>query len=487
MLSTKTTPKIAAFETQAKGELWSPKVLTLSLIAFLFFMPNAWGQQSELSPYSRYGFGLIGQLHTPVYAGLGGMETTLVNGYQFNPNNPASATFLNQTTFQSSAIGSRMRLEQGDAPNATAAFGSPGPFGLVVKKQSGKNAFILGASPYSNSGFVITRNTDIEGIGTTQERYEGEGGLNNFNLGWAHVIQGTRFVEAGPNDSLRIQGNALHLGIQTQYLFGQISRTSTVDIIDPTFLDHRSQFAAQHRSITANIGVIYNQLLFARYNALKDFEKSCSIRMGAVFSPETNLHSTVRTIDETTQTLGGIPVSLDTAFFSEQIGFRGRMPQSLSIGSSVHFDRADGMRWAAGVEFKSTRWSQVSADLPAGMLAEGMEWVDSESFHMGLSFNLGNPEQRHPTWGKATYRLGMNQQYQPYQINGSPILAQSFTGGVTIPMVGSRSMSRIHFGTELGERTTEAGALKESFMRIHFGVSLMPFFKNNWLIPRLYD
>ena len=47
-------------------------------------------QQSELSPYSRYGFGLIGQLNAPAYAGLGGMETTLLNSYQFQHNNPAN-------------------------------------------------------------------------------------------------------------------------------------------------------------------------------------------------------------------------------------------------------------------------------------------------------------------------------------------------------------------------------------------------------------
>ena len=38
--------------------------------------------------------------------------------------------------------------------------------------------------------------------------------------------------------------------------------------------------------------------------------------------------------------------------------------------------------------------------------------------HIGLQLNLGDAEQRHPTWGKATYRMGVNRQLQPYAVNG---------------------------------------------------------------------
>ena len=453
-------------------------------VAMLFSIPGT-AQQSELSPYSRYGFGLIGQLQPPAYAGLGGMETTLLNGYQFQPNNPASATYLNQTTFQASGIGNQMQLKQGDA-SASAAFGSPGPFGIVVKRNSGKNALILNLSPYSNSGYAISRSDTYTGIGLANERYEGDGGLSALNIGWARVFKGSKFVQAG-SDSIRIQSNALHLGIQTHYLFGQISRTSTLDIIDPTFLDHRNRFTAQHRSVASNAGMVYDQLLHVQYNDRGDFEQSISLRMGGVFTPSTNLHSSLVSIDETTQTLGGIAVPLDTAYYSERLDYRARMPRSLSFGSSLHFDRGDGMRIAAGVEYKTTAWDEVAPDFAPEMQSDGVEWMASESMHFGLQFNPGNPEQRHPTWGKATYRFGLNRQLQPYAVDGHQVQTQAITSGFTLPLVGSRSLSRLHFGTELGERSTQAGALEETFVRFHFGVSLMPFFKNNWLIPRLYD
>ncbi len=465
-----------------------PKFGRLALVALgvalLFSIPGT-AQQSELSPHSRYGFGLIGQLQPPAYAGLGGMETTLLNGYQFQPNNPASATYLNQTTFQASGIGNQMQLKQGDA-SASAAFGSPGPFGIVVKRKSGKNALILNLSPYSNSGYAISRSDTYDGIGLATERYEGNGGLSALNIGWARVFRGSRFVQAG-SDSIRVQSTSYRFGFQTHYVFGQISRSSTLDIIDPTFLDHRNRFTAQHRSVTANAGVVYDQLLHVKYNDRGDFEQSISLRMGGVFTPSTNLHSSLVSIDETTQTLGGIPVPLDTAFYSERLDYRARMPRSLSFGSSLHFDRGDGMRIAAGMEYKTTAWDEVAPDFAPEMQSDGVQWMASESMHFGLQFNPGNPEQRHPTWGKVTYRFGLNRQLQPYAVDGYQVQTQAITGGFTLPLVGSRSLSRLHFGTELGERSTQAGALEETFIRFHFGVSLMPFFKNNWLIPRLYD
>ena len=156
-------------------------------------------------------------------------------------------------------------------------------------------------------------------------------GLSALNLVGRGFL-GSKRVPAG-SDSIRIQSNALHLGVQTHYLFGQISDVD-VDIIDPTFLDHRNRFTAQHRSITANAGMVYDQLLHVRYDDRGDFEQSLSLRMGGVFTPSTNLHSSLVSIDETTQTLGGIPVPLDTAFYSERLDFRARMPRSFSLGSA---------------------------------------------------------------------------------------------------------------------------------------------------------
>ena len=466
---------------------WTPNIAGLMLLSLALVMQlNAFSQQSEFSPYSRFGFGLINQMNTPVATGLAGMETAMANAYQFNPGNPASATFLTQTTLQGSGMMSNLSMRQGDDNEAGATFGSAGPMGIVVKRKNGKNALILGASSYSNSGYAITRNNDIEGIGVVQERYNGEGGLSNANVGWARVFRSSRMVAAGDSDSIRVSNRSLHMGIQTQYLFGQVRRSSTMDIIDPTFLDHRANFTAQHRSISTDIGLILDQLIRVRYNKNRDFENSLALRIGGVFTPEAKLSSDITRLDETTQTLGGIAVNITTAF-SSLTGFAGRMPRSSNAGISLHYDRADGMRWSAGIEYSTTAWSEVPDEMSEELLSDGVNWDDAEALRLGFQFNLGRSEQRHPTWGKASYRFGLATGNQPFAIDEVPITYQTASAGATIPLVGSRSLSRIHFGMEFGTRSTENSNYEERIYRFNLGVSLMPFFKNNWLVPRLYD
>lgn len=459
----------------------------IAAISWMGVQTQSLGQSAEYSPYSRFGFGLVEQLHNPVSGGMAGMQATMASSYQFLGGNPASATFLGQTTLQVSSIFNRLRMQQSDQADAGVSFGSPGPMGLIFKRPQGNNALILNLAPFSNSGYAITRTFDATDIGTVQERYDGEGGLSNLNVGWSHAFRSTKFVAAGNQDSIRVQKRAIHVGAQTRYLFGEVRRTSAVDILDPTFLDHRSDVRAQHRSISSQFGIIVDQLLTVQYSALRDFEKSLSLRLGGTFCPETNLISDIERLDETTQTLGGIPVGLDTAFFASRENFQGRMPATWTGGASVQFDRADGLRWSIGLEYGQTQWDQISESLAPEMQSSGMVWVRSDNVRLGMQFNLGNMEQRHPTWGKATYRFGVVAQEQPFEIGGVQLSSRSATAGWTIPLVGSRSLSRIHFGMEIGHRQTSEDGLQEDFYRVHFGASLMPFFKNNWLVKRLYD
>ncbi len=454
----------------------------LLLVAF-----PALAQNAEYSPYSRFGFGLIGSLQSPVHAGMGGMESVLHSSYQFNPNNPASAAALGQTTLQASSVATQLQMSESGGDKATARFGSSGPLGLAIKKQGGQNTLILGLSPYSNSGFAISRTTEPEGIGRVEESYDGSGGLSKAHIGWARTLRGKGYVLAGESDSVLIQTNSLHLGIQTQYLFGSVSRTSILDVIDPTFLDHRSIVDMEHRSISADLGLIYNHLLFARYNSDQSFEKSASLRFGGRYTPQTNLHSDISQIDETTQNLGGIDIPLDTALFISSANVKGKMPASWNAGLAFILDNANGRHIGFGVEYSAAHWDKVESEFDETLLPTGLSWVRSKSVRAGMDWTLGNQEQRHPTWGKASYRIGITWVQQPYEVESNPLIARGLSAGFSLPLIGSRSLSRFHFGMEVGERFTETDGLNENYARMHIGFSLMPFFKNNWLRERLYD
>ena len=274
-----------------------PHLFWMLALAAILTTATSYGQYSEFSPYSRFGFGLVETLQTPVYASAGGLQSALSSSFQFNPANPASASALGQTTFQGSSVTTFLSLDDGEN-NANAVYGSPGPLGIAIKEQGGKNTLILGLAPYAQSGYGITRLSEFNNVGTVRETYDGQGGLSKAHLGWAHTLRGTGFVSAGSADSIRIQKHVLHLGVQTEYLFGELQRASKLDVIDPTFLDHRSRVEARHRSFSLNFGAIYDHLLYAKYGANRSFEKSASLKLGGVFTPECSLSSSILQIDE---------------------------------------------------------------------------------------------------------------------------------------------------------------------------------------------
>ena len=99
-----------------------------------------------------------------------------------------------------------------------------------------------------------------------------------------------------------------------------------------------------------------------------------------------------------------------------------------------------------------------------------------------------------PGSGGASYKAGFALDAYPVAYNGSQLSAWRASAGMTIPLEGSRSTSRLHFGVEMGHRgldsengTVLEGTLEESLLKIQVGVTLAPFFKNLWLTPKLYD
>jgi hypothetical protein len=44
-----------------------------------------------------------------------------------------------------------------------------------------------------------------------------------------------------------------------------------------------------------------------------------------------------------------------------------------------------------------------------------------------------------------------------------------------------------HRGLKSDNGTVFEGTLEESLLKVQFGVTLAPFFKNLWLTPKLYD
>jgi len=422
---------------------------------------------------------------------MGGLLSIGADGYSFSHENPATAGTLVATTFQVSGHGTRLGLsEEGYGDFAIANTGSIGPMGLVFKRNGGKNALIFGVQPFLQTGYAITQAEEDPNAGTVEKTYDGLGGLSIAQLGWSRSIRGTRFVAAGTQDSIAVQGTQLHVAGQVRYLFGSVSRTSRLDIFDPTFLDNRTATHLEHRAAAWNVGVIWDHLIYAHYGSNRDFQKSLTLRLSASLQGSDSLTTDYERLATNTQTFGGVVTPVDTAFYTS-FEARSALPIGIQAGAGLLFDHANGRRVLIGMEWVQRDWSSLNAD-DSGIewMGEGWAWNQERRLHAGIQWKPGNPEQRHPLWGMTTYRAGFARGELPLkrESTGETLASWSVSAGLSLPMRGSRSASKLHFGMDFGERSmSDQLGLQEQILNIHIGFTLNPFYKNIWLTPRLYD
>jgi hypothetical protein len=455
--------------------------------ALLIVASVASAQITEFSPFSRNGFGLLYPTTSTSLLGMGGAATAAAPSSSINMENPASIAGLLKTTLEVGGVATLQQLRLG-VETANGNFGNTSPVSLVVKRQGGKTAYNLGVSPFSTTGFAASTTYEADGMGFIRETYDGDGGLSQLQLGAARSFQKGGWIMAGATDSIQIQKHAIFLGARLRYVFGQIQRTTRLDILDPTFLDNRTRTIDQHRSAGIEIGMQYEWLISARYNAQQEFERSTSLRFGLTHSPQAQLSTDRLRIVETTQTLGGLVTPLDTAAFTDLTAAMGCIPAKTGFGLALNFTRGDGQRVTLTSDFVQQNWAGKANEQTVDLLTDDVSWGLYQVARSGIEWTPSNPAQRNNAWGRSTYRFGVAAGTLGMEFDGLPLIYESFSAGFSMPMLGSRSTSQFHFGTEVGTRHlgTENG-LEENFIRLQFGFSLTPFIKNNWLVPRLYD
>ena len=453
----------------------------LALILCTSTSTRVLGQETETSPWSRFGMGLaIPTLSSPQLM-MGGVSAPILDGFVINPDQPASAAGSVTTMLQTSLHGTNANMTEGDS-TATFNSGSLGSISLVVKKPGGKTAYMMGITPYSAKGYNVSRSFNDSlnnNIGNIVETYSGAGGTAKSYLGISHVFKGKKWISAGNLDSVLVASRALFLGAQASMLFGEVTSTGRLDFEDVTYLDNRTRTSMRHRSLGGLFGAQAYQLLWAKYDEKRNFKGSATLYIGATYSPEKTV--------ENVQLLSSIETVIDTASYINELDAEGRIPAKFSAGGALVYEQANGSRLLISGEYMQEDWGSISDSLFQINILDGdATWAKASRTSLGITIVPGS--------GGASYKAGFALDAYPIAYNGSQLSGWRASAGMTIPLEGSRSTSRLHFGVEVGHRGLESengtvleGTLEESLLKIQIGVTLAPFFKNLWLTPKLYD
>jgi len=423
---------------------------TASLLIFtllLFFASeSAWSQANISSPYSRYGVGELWHNHYSVtLASMGNVGLAIRSDNYLNVKNPASYTGFDSTSFlfNVSALGMFTTLKTTEI-SQNADYGSLGYilFGLPITKRWRAS---FGLIPFSNMGYLVYNEEEVEDVGLVRYTYEGDGGLNQFHIG----------------NGVKITDN-FSVGINASYLWGIIDRRRRV-----TFPDSLSMLSTRIDNFDHISDVLFE--LGAQY--FIPLDNGMEIGTGLVFKPGMSVNSTRKYIAQ--NYFGG---DNDVEFPRDTVAYNPSQKGTLDFP----------MGFGGGISLKNNNQFIVSMDANWRNWEQYKSYGRSDSLQNSFSFNLGGeyvPKHNSITsfWHRVKYRVGFRYENTYLSVNNTPITEFGISFGLGIPFTRSKSM--LNFAFEFGNRgTVKNDLVQENYFKFTFDLSIY----ERWFVKNKY-
>ena len=408
-----------------------PIVIALTAIAALGAASTSLSAQNTMSPYSRFGYGLLDNNATSAQRQMGSVGYAMNSGRQINVMNPASyaaidsLTFLfdmgiDFTTLKSSENGVKEKQYGGGLDYITMQF----PLG----KWGGAS---IGLLPFSSVGYAFGSELD-HGRSSRQ----GSGGINQTYLG----------LSARPFKGFSV-------GFNLSYLFG-----STVnDVYVTTETSSTSLFEQEIdvRDWRFQAGVQYSV----------DLDSRNRVTLGVVYSPGKTLlgHSTVIKYD----------VQADEqpdTMAHNRLKNNYSLPETWGAGINWHWDN----RLMVEADFTYQPWSKAKFLKVDNFIAT--QFADRWQVGLGVAYTHSD---RASYLKRITYRAGAFYNHDYMKVADNNVREYGISCGFGLPAPSGKT--RINLGFEYRHRQAHPNPLlKENYFNVTLGVNFneLWFFKN---------
>lgn len=410
---------------------FTKQILTIALVVCSL---NLNAQHSTSSPYSRFGIGDISSTGNSQTYGLGNLSIGFRSPFSINSVNPASYSAMAQKTFlldfginYKSSIFETQAGEQynNDANISHFAFAFSAKPWLF---------FSAGLKPFSYVGYDIENSytDDISGFDNVVS-YTGQGGINKVYLGTSVLLY-----------------NRLSLGVNLNYLFGSINRTSSTYVVTEGGSSLVESIENNiYKEFTLDLGVQYTDTLFGEN----------VFTIGIVYNKENE-------VTKYSELLTKRFLSINGNTYNDTIQNITTPDTYLLIPSS----------WGAGFSYQLTRKVLIAADYfqqdwtktnitDVGAFQLTKEYTTS----VGLEFipKLGGNKLSQ----NVRYRMGAYHRNSYLESDNQNISTSALTLGIGVPFKGS--MNTLNFAAEIGRRgTMDNGLLQETFALFSISLSL---------------
>lgn len=397
----------------------------------------AWAQNGTTSPYSQFGYGILGDNAIGAQRAMGGVGYALHNNRQINVMNPASYASMDSLTFLFD-IGLTYQ-------NTTTREGT-----LKENKQSGSIDYIVmqfplgrhmagsvGLLPYSNVGYSFANAID----NGTDSR-SGEGNISQAYVG----VSGNLF-------------KGFSIGANISYLFGTLTNANTV-----------VPASGSSGIFETDLKVRDFHLQFGAQYAI-EWNKKHTLTLGVVYSPCKALLGKAYT--------STYDVGSSTVTDADTLNMKNHYSLASTYGGGISYNYDKRLTIAADVTYQN--WADAKfTNLNAGKLQ-----TSTGQFNNRLKVAVG-AEFRPKTMGsyieRINYRAGLFYNRSYLKIDGNDMNEIGATCGFGFPLATDKSVVNVAF-EYINRRCSPVKLITED----HFRISVSLTFNEMWFWQRKFE
>ncbi len=447
------------------------------LLSLLISLGCSNAQDLNTSPFSRYGLGEINSVQSTHFLGLSNASSSFSDAQNINLANPASYSgFFRYNPIFDVSVSGKSSLYKSNYLNEekTASASNAGLNNMLIGLPIQKNwGVVLGILPYSSMGYNANTN-EIINSNSVSYKYSGDGSINRLVLG-----NGFNIINKG--DSLRIA-----LGFNTSYLFGTLNQLNSIEFNDNSYYNSRIQNQASISSWLFDGGIQYFQQFRNPTNSNRWF-----LRMGATYS----LQSNAKTINDYfaytyTYNFNIQEIPKDTLSFQEEVEGNVTIPEKMTFSVSIGRNAQDKNVWDLALQYTSSDWTSFNDNqLFLNQTNLSLGAFDQWALGYRITPSLDWANTNKSIFAKSNYSFGLKRAKSEVIVQNKSLVNSGINFGVSIPMLSSRSLSRLNLGCEIGRigGLTENN-IEENYLRFSIGFSMAPDTRyDRWFRKRKYD
>lgn len=416
----------------------SLKTLLASLALLIASIGTLSAQNSTLTPYSRFGYGILRDNATSAQQSMGGVGYAMSSGRQINVMNPASyarvdsLTFLFDMGIDVTALWQKEQTADGKSLSDRSMGG--GLNYITMQFPIGKRmGMSIGVLPFSAVGYAFGNSIDN---GYTNR--SGSGSINQLYLGLAGRIVG-----------------GLNVGVNVSYMFGStVNDTYAITNAGSTSL-YEDELSVRDYRIQA--GIQYTQ------NIGRD-----QFTVGLTYAPQKSLLGNIRTYayDIDSDVSSSKPVEAHSKYKTKDL-----YGMAATYGAGLNYLHNNRLMLEA--DFTYQPWSKVKYQGENGTLA------DRYKLALGAQFQ---PTLRGSYLRRIQYRVGgyFNRDY--LMVRGNNVREYSATLGLGLPVPGFKTVLNLGFGW-VHRQAHPTPLIKENYFNFTLGIN----FNETWFHKRRID